>query len=94
LGNPAIRLNIGITNKLVRSVMYIQKHAKNISKIKRRGNIAILPIIAVRIALPLLLPQGFVAVVALLKVGVMDMPVPLLLASVGPQEKEPPDGFF
>jgi hypothetical protein len=74
--------------------MQVQKHHKEPNETRGRINVAILPIITVRIALPLLLPQGFVAVIALLKVGVMDMPVPLLLASVGPQEKEPPDGFF
>jgi hypothetical protein len=47
-----------------------------------------------RIILPLLLPQGFVAVVAFLKVGVADALIPLFRASAGPQEKEPPDGLL
>jgi hypothetical protein len=48
----------------------------------------------VGIILPLLLAQGFVPVVTFFKIGVVNILVPLFRASVGPQEKEPPDSFF
>jgi hypothetical protein len=43
---------------------------------------------------PLFLAKGFIAVVPLVQIGIVDILIPLFRASVGPQEKEPPDSFF
>jgi hypothetical protein len=74
--------------------MQINKHAKKPQKARGRINVAVLLVIVIGVVLPLLLPQGFVAVIALFKIGVMNNLVPLFLASIGPQEKEPPDSLF
>jgi hypothetical protein len=74
--------------------MQINKHAKKPQKTRGRINVDVFLIIAIRDVLPRILPQGFVTVVALLKMGVMNNRIPPFFASIGPQEKEPPDGFF
>jgi hypothetical protein len=78
----------------MRSVMYINEHAKKPTKESGRINIAILLIIAAGIVLPFFLAKGFIPMVSFFEIGIMNMLIPLFFASVGPQEKEPPDGFF
>jgi hypothetical protein len=88
-------LYIGIGNNIIpRSVVQVQERKKNPREIRRGLNIAILLIITPRSILPLLLTQGFVAVVTLVEISVTNMLIPLFLVSIGPKEKEPPDGFF
>jgi hypothetical protein len=74
--------------------MQINKHAKKPQKTRGRINVAILLVIAPRGVFPLLIPKGFVVVVALFKIGVVNIVIPLFRLPIGPQEKEPPDGLL
>jgi hypothetical protein len=74
--------------------MQIDKHAKKPQKTRGRINVAVLLIIAIRSVLPILISQGFVEVVALVEISVMNIVIPLFRLSIGPQEKEPPDGLL
>jgi hypothetical protein len=90
----AVSLHIPIGNNLIASGLNRNIRKEQPGKTRRRFDVAILLIVAPRFVLPLFLPQGFIAVVALLKVGVANTLVPLFRCSVSPQEKEPPDSFF
>jgi hypothetical protein len=89
-----ICVHILIGNKIITSRPNRNIYAKKPAKTHGRINVAILPVIAAGIVLPVLLPQGFIPVVAFLKIGVMDALVPLFRLPVGPQEKEPSDRLF
>jgi hypothetical protein len=88
-------LYVGIRNNVIPgNVVQVKERDKQPIEKLGRLYVAILAIIAVGAVLPLLLSQGFIAVVALLKIGVVNILFPLFLGSIGPQEKEPPNSLL
>jgi hypothetical protein len=87
-------LNIRVCNTIVTRILNVQKCYKKPRETHRGLNIAILLVITLGIVLPFFLPQGFVPVLAILKIGVVDKFIPLFRISIDPQEKEPPDSLL